>query len=217
MKKYSFLLHNNYIIACISGIRDAPFFNLFVRKVEMSRVKYLSWAHLTLMISVATIFISCEKKISPMTVDTAINILLKDKSGNNLLDSTANGAYKLKDIRTYRLVDGKIIENNQPNLDAPKSVFLFKNTGNGEYVLRFFPYLGSGDPYQKGTRQELTTNYIKWKEGVTDTLVCTIVRINTSVYCDKIIYNGIEKYNEATYNLEYWGDGAYKRLIKIIK
>jgi hypothetical protein len=150
-------------------------------------------------------------------IDTSIDILVKDRNGKNLLDTTNTVHFKSKDIRVFRLIKGEKEEVFQSNLNGHQNFLILKNEGNGETFLRFFPYEGEDNSIEKGTRSEETINYIQWKVDDVDTILCSITRMKSSVFCDKVIFNGVEKYNKDTYSTILWGGGEYKRLLSLVK
>jgi hypothetical protein len=161
--------------------------------------------------------LACKRELPhpPVVVDMAINLLIMDNQEQNLLDSTTSNYYKASEIRIFNLVNGVKTEVLNPAMDAPRNFLIYKNEGNGEYFMRLFPYDGEGETYGEGTREEIATTYIQWRENKVDTLDCTITRIWSSVYCNKVMYNSVIKYDNKTDKDVSWGDGIFHRFIQV--
>lgn len=158
----------------------------------------------------------CKEVIdTPTTIDRGIYLWIRDVNGKNLLDSTNANYYKASDIRLFNLVNDIKTEVFNPAMDAPRNFLIDKNEGNGEYFMKFFPYEGTGKASENGTRIETTTTYIQWKESITDTVVCKITRIQNSMYCSEVYYNGILKYDDKVNKDVSWGNGIFHRFIEI--
>lgn len=164
-----------------------------------------------------TIALTCCKEVidTPTVIDIGINLWIKDENGKNLLDSTNTNYYKAAEIRIFNLVNGIKTEVFNSGMQAPRNFLIYKNEGNGEYFMKLYPYEGIGKAYENGTRIETTTTYIQWRESLTDTVVCTITRIQNSMYCTKVYYNGILKYDDKTNKDLSWGEGIFHRFIEI--
>jgi hypothetical protein len=147
----------------------------------------------------------------PTVLDLDIDLWVRDKSGNNLLDPKISTSFKKDSIRVFYLEDGQRKEFYNPNLDAPRGFFIYKNEGNGEYVFRIFSYEG------KSKVTERTTIYVQWRQGIEDAFECEMTKVCYSVYCTKVWYNGVLKYDDATAKTFQWGNGNYKRFIEIKK
>lgn len=153
---------------------------------------------------------SCkEPTIKGVVVDTDLNLIVKDVSGKNLLDPSTPGYYKPEEIRIYYLKEGRKQEVFNPNLDAPRNFKVIKNEGNNEYYVRVFVNEGTTD-------QEVTTTYIQWQSGQEDTIRSLITRSPTTIYCDKVWYNELLKYDRLKSVSETdWGNGKFRRLLEI--
>jgi hypothetical protein len=159
---------------------------------------------------------SCKQDISPsIVIDTSIDIWIRDANKHNLLDSTTTNYYKASEIRIFNLVNGVKKEVFNPMMDAPRNFLILKNESNGEYAMRLFPNEGVGKVSGEERKDELTTTYIHWRENKVDTLDCTITRIWSSIYCTKIMYNGVLKYDELSDQSVLWGDVIVHRFIQI--
>ncbi len=170
-----------------------------------------------LLCAVVAVLYACKPVFpgSDIMMDTSIDLWIRDSLGNNLLDSTTDNYYKASEIRVYKLVNESKIEMFNPALDAPRNFMIYKNTGNGEYLMRLFPYEGPRTENKPGRTDELATTYIKWRENKEDTVLCTITRIYTSMICTKVIYNGVLKYDDQTQKEVHFGDGFFHRFIAV--
>ena len=87
----------------------------------------------SVLIILATLFmISCAKKdlenpapITGINVETGCEIIYKDSLQNDLLDPENKNGYDTDQIKLLNLIDGKLMEFYQGNLDNPKGYFIF--------------------------------------------------------------------------------------------
>lgn len=159
------------------------------------------------------IFSACARDfISPTVIDTGIELAITDSNGTDLLNPENLGSYKADSIRIYYLKDGKKEEFYKPNLDMPRNFFIDKNPGNNRYYMHLVLDEGKYD-------REITTTYIKWNSQKEDTIKCEMNRYlsQNTVYCEKVWYNGILKFDDATQSaLTDWGGFNFIRLIEVI-
>jgi hypothetical protein len=153
----------------------------------------------------------CENRDYPTIIDTRIDFWIRDKKGDNLLNSGTAGYFRQEDIRVSYLEDGQEKEFFDPRLDAPRNFFIYENESNGEFALRLFPYNG------KSSRTEITTTYLKWREALQDTVTCEIVKINNSHIIRKVWYNGILRHDGETAQNTLWGNSIMFRFIEVVK
>jgi|GEM_PF-993170 len=146
---------------------------------------------------------------NPINVDIFIDLRMLDKSGNNLLNSSTSGFYKPEDIRIFFLKKGIKTEVYDPRLAGPRNFLIFDN-GNGQNFMRLTPDEGTTD-------QEITTTFIQWRLNDEDTVKTTMTRIRGTVYCSKVFYNSVLKYDASTSQPVSWGTGTYRRLIDVQK
>jgi len=162
-----------------------------------------------LLFCLAFILLFCNED-HPTIIDISVDMWIRDQSGNNLLNAATAGYYKKEDIRIFYLQDGVRKEFNNPRMDAPRGFIIYRNDGNGEYVMKLSPYEGIVD-------KEITTTYIQWNDTQTDTVRCLMSRIYQSIYCKKIWYNNVLKYDDAVPSDITWGNSTYHRFIEIDK
>ncbi|HEY5750962.1 MAG TPA: hypothetical protein VIU12_33090 [Chryseolinea sp.] len=143
-------------------------------------------------------------------IDTAVDVVVKNKDGHNLLDTATLNHYAAADIRLYYLKNGAAKEVYEPNLDAPRHFIILQT--DGEYTLRFF-----GDE-AISTDKETTATLIQWRAGDNsniDTLYTEMVRFNhSSVTCDKVTYK-----NKVVYDTSTPPDSTrdVRRVVEIVK
>lgn len=147
--------------------------------------------------------------IKGVTVDTVINLIVRDQNGKNRLDPSTPNYYKPEDIRIFYLKDGQKQEVYNPSLDIPRNFKIIKSETTNEYVFRVFVNEGSVD-------QEVTTTYIQWRAGAQDTVNSLITRSSSSIYCDKVWFNDTVRYDRLKNPVEtVLGDEIFRRLINI--
>jgi hypothetical protein len=177
------------------------------------------WRYIVISFLAAVILISnfgCKRELPhpPMEFDTNIFMWVRDSSNRNLLDSTTTGYFKESEIRVYYLVNGVIIDPFNPSLGHPHMFLIAKNTGNGEYFIVLNPNYGKYFDASERTDVQDTT-LIEWHAGDVDTVECTMTHIWSSIYCTKIMYNGVLKYDDKTDKDVVWGDGIFHRFIQV--
>lgn len=171
----------------------------------MKTIKHFAWIPLI-------VFFACKKPFnSPNVIDTGIYLAMTNSKGVDLLNPVNPESYKPDSIRVYYLKNGKKEEIYIPNLDYPRKFVIKKNNGNNRYFLQLFLDEGTYD-------REITTTYIQWNSQKEDTIRCEMNRYlsQNTVYCEKVWFNGILKFDDATQSTgTNWGDGIFHRLIEI--
>lgn len=159
-------------------------------------------------------FVSCKKpeSITGVTIDTYVDLFLKNSNGQNLLNPTTPGYFSSDQIRIYYIQNEKKVEVYNPNLDFPRGFKISKNEGNSEYFIRVF----QNDVY---VDKEKVTTYIQWRSDLEDTLQTQISKSNSStIFTAKIWYNGKLKYDvDTSPTYVDWGNGQFRRLLEVIK
>jgi len=121
-------------------------------------------------------FGSCKKN---HTIESAmIEIAFKDKSGNDLLDSSTQNNYSESSIHLFNVVNGVKKEVNKP-YDIPHNFVIFKNESLNQNFLRVF--------------FETDTTLLQLDQNMVDTLICLIDRTNGHLL-KRLWYNGEPKY-----------------------
>ena len=130
---------------------------------------------------IALIFSSCKKEQNKMSValDNKVEISVKDKVGNDLLNPSKQGALLNQNIKIYYLLDGIKKEINQANYDLPKNFMIYEI--DGKYQMRLFLNCSSS----------VTTNttYVQWNENDTDTFKTEILNNTKLASITKLWYN----------------------------
>jgi len=122
-------------------------------------------------------FGSCKKN---HTIESAmIEIAFKDKSGNDLLDSSTQNNYSESSIHLFNVVNGVKKEVNTP-YDIPHNFVIFKNESLNQNFLRVF--------------FETDTTLLQLDQNMVDTLICLIDRTNGHLL-KRLWYNGEPKWN----------------------
>jgi hypothetical protein len=149
-------------------------------------------------------FISCEKignNVECFNVDLGIQISVQDVNGNDLLDSTYEGAFKKSDIRLIYEVDRETSEVYNLLTKYPSNLILIEPTETiNHYTLGFALNHAMTDG------QSIT--YIKWSETDTDTITTVIQKKPCLVTHSEVAYNN-QMMNYSTI-----GSFRYAKIIK---
>ncbi len=116
------------------------------------------------------------KTKSAYYVNVNMDLVYKDKAGNDLLDSANTPHYSYKDIGLYIEENGQKVKINKPNMDHPNNQFMYKDTETNTYHLRVFL-----------EREEL---FLKLNATTTDVIKCKIKKEKGSTKIEKVWYNG---------------------------
>jgi len=116
------------------------------------------------------------KTKSAYLVNVNMDIVFKDKAGNDLLDSANATHYSYKDIALCYEVKGKKVKIDKPNMDYPNNQFMFKDTETNTYHLRVF--------------LEREVLHLQLNATTTDVIKCTIKKEKGSTKIEKVWYNG---------------------------
>lgn len=128
----------------------------------------------------AVLFNSCNSDDKDQfIIDTAINISLKDKDGNDLLSTDSPNSLNQNEFKLYYEINGEQVEVNDEELDYSKGFFIYQH--ENEFRIRIFP--------NSQNNSLITNTYIKWNKTDTDTIRCEIERSNSSEVCKKVWFN----------------------------
>lgn len=117
-----------------------------------------------------------KKQKAAYYVNVNIDIIYKDKQGNDLLDSTKGTHYSIKDITLYHMEKGEKVKINKPHMDHPNNRFLYRDEATKTNHLRVF--------------LEQETVLIQLNATTTDTIKCKIKKQKGSTIIEKVWYNG---------------------------
>jgi len=130
-------------------------------------------------------------------LDLKSDILVVNKKEQNLLNPSTPNSLNKDSIKIYYLISGKKTEMFNKNLDAARQFMIFQvgaendNYAN-EYFIRIFAN-EHGIINKDG--HEIATTYIEWNNNDIDTLVAQIRRSGPSIFCEKISYNSVVKWD----------------------
>lgn len=168
---------------------------------------------LLLLLSCAGFVTSCilhDKDDCCTVIDIEVDVIVKNKAGQNLLDAATDNHYVADDIRLYYLKDSGAYEVYQPNLDAPRHFSILQT--DGETTLRF-----SAD-WDVRSDKETTVTLLQWRAGDNtdiDTIYTEMTRIkyssmtvNKVTYKNKVVYDASASPGPA---------GNALRLVEIVK
>ena len=135
---------------------------------------------------IMVIISSCNKSDNEQTmIDTSIEMSIKNSNGVDLLNPNTPNYFNENTLSLFYLINGEVIEVNNPNLDYRKGFFIFKH--QSEYRIRIFP--------NTDDKEKNPITYIKFNENPKDTLKCEFVRTNNSLICTKVWFNSELKYD----------------------
>jgi hypothetical protein len=109
-------------------------------------------------------------------VNVNIDIVYKDKEGNDLLDTANATHYDDKDITLYYEENGKKVKIDKPRMDYPNDRFIYKDEETKVYHLRIF--------------LEKEVVLVQLNATTTDTIKCIIKKEKGSTRITKVWYNG---------------------------
>ena len=106
------------------------------------------------------VVISCIREVAPKPmIDLSTDVIVKDKSGNNLLGTTQANGYKFEDIHLYNIkADGT--RGELVNISG--KYFEMVKDQSGQSILRINPFLGSN--------QKVVVTAIRWRANDEDIL-----------------------------------------------
>lgn len=128
-------------------------------------------------------FFSCEKR-EGYFVDVAINFIVKDSLGNDLLDPEIDPAndnwINLKNVRLIYEINGKQVVYFDESKEFPYGVLIMATLEQS--YLRIYP--------NTDINSELPVTYIDWGDGDVDKVTCEIVRYdNRTIFINKVWFN----------------------------
>ncbi len=142
---------------------------------------------------------SCHEK-SINVVDLEVQVVVKDKNGNNLLDPKTQGFYEHNAIKFFEIENGvktEVVDSFIPRFEIV--------TAGNELRVRFTPAM------QSGNGNVTRTNSIQWRVNDEDVIESTVNRDQNNVHCNKVKCNGTIKYDDNSV------DGTRVRVIEIVK
>ena len=111
-----------------------------------------------------------------MYVNINIDIIYKDKAGNDLLDSSNATHFSANDITIYNMEKGEKVKVNKPLMDHPNNHYIYKDDATQTNHLRVY--------------LETEVVLVQLNATTTDTIKCTIKKSKGNVHIEKVWYNG---------------------------
>jgi hypothetical protein len=153
---------------------------------------------------------SCLQEDFPVLYDTYVDILVKDRQGNNLLDPAVDGHFDHAALKLYYVRNSDTVEVFFARQDAPRNLSVLKNESNNEFFLRILPDEGR-------VNEEETLTLLEWAPGLRDNVTCLFGRNEQAVFIQKVWYN-----NELRFDIESsptinWGEAIMGRFIVVEK
>lgn len=141
-----------------------------------------------ILIFLAGLCSNCKKNaVAPLNGRGAIDLIVTDIHGGNLLDPSNPDGYKEKDIDMYFLVKGEKKRVYEPNLTHPKHLWI--QVVDSVYRLTFFA--------DESALQ--TTTFLQWRKASVvseDTIQCKYGKYGD---LEKVWINGVQKNSTETY------------------
>jgi hypothetical protein len=132
---------------------------------------------------VVLLLISCKKDNKEdccVNIDNYTDIKITDISGNDLINPKTSGSLNTSHTNLYSLVNGQKAHLTYNIWQVPEQP---AHEYSGKYIIRIFP------------NESNATIMIKWNENDTDTLQTQIKKTGSTVFCEKVWYNGVVKYD----------------------
>lgn len=138
-------------------------------------MKYLT----IFLITVMLLGCNSDEGTQQFSFGAAVEFIVLDNEGNDLLNPKTKGALAHDDIRLYYYLDGKYEEVYEPHLDSPRNFVIFKQNSN--YRI--------GVSLNHSEKEKYPKILIKWNESRSDTIKCEIYRTSSLIQADKIWLN----------------------------
>lgn len=159
---------------------------------------------LFVVLIVCIIATGCDKNGNDMmVVDTAVSISYLDSNGQDLLDPETPNSYNIDKFKIYHYRNGEKILFYRWHLDYPYGFYIHKGTIVDSLPLQHWP---AGCPIENYYLSITATNenveardssefesitLIELNANETDTINRTIRKVHNSLWCRKVLYNGI--------------------------
>ena len=140
---------------------------------------------LLLMIS----FFSCssndENQPSATNIDAVVRFYVLNEQGDDLLNPNNQNSIETSNLKIYELINGKEVEVNNPNSDAPRGFWVS-------------PPEGKFDKYSLGLTLNIledsntTITLLKWSESDSDSFKAELKKGDNYIICQKIWVNDIK-------------------------
>jgi hypothetical protein len=123
--------------------------------------------------------VSAQKSIKTkksVYININIDLVYKNKAGNDLLDSNNDIHFSKKDITIYNIEKVEKVKVNKPKMDYPNNHFMYRDDATSTNHLRVF--------------LEAEEVLIQLNPTTTDTIKCTIKKTKGNTHITKVWYNG---------------------------
>ena len=116
-------------------------------------------------------------------IDISASVFLVNDSGQDLLNPKHPDGIHFAEIKVYEVVDGKKVEIQNLNSDAPKGISLIEPEGDIEkYRLNL--------TFNITENSNMTETIIQWEEGDEDNLKAKLKRGDNFITCEEVWVNG---------------------------
>ena len=116
------------------------------------------------------------KTKSTAYININIDLVYKDKDGNDLLDSNNTVHFSTKDITVYNIEKGEKVKVNKPKMDYPNNHFMYRDDATSTNHLRVF--------------LEAETVLLQLNATTTDKIKSEIKKTKGNTHLVKVWYNG---------------------------
>lgn len=128
---------------------------------------------------------------------TSVGVVVKNKQGENLLDTLTPNAYRYETIYLYYEIDGVWKKYYEPLQAYPKGFDIYTDVET--VSMEFFPYESGGS---------FSNTLIQWNEHDADTIRCEFQITPYSTTCIRVWANSELKWDWESKNNKYEGRGV---------
>lgn len=133
------------------------------------------------MLFTILLFLGCSpEKQEDFNLNVGFELSIINETGEDLLDPNHPNAIKEENIKLFYVVNDKVEEVYNPNLDNPRNFLIFKH--ENEYRIRIF------QNYSETETKPIT--YVQWSDSDKDTIEASYDRYSNAIIQRKIWYNG---------------------------
>lgn len=133
------------------------------------------------MLFTILLFLGCSpEKQEDFNLNVGFELSIINETGEDLLDPNHPNAIKEENIKLFYVINDKVEEVYNPNLDNPRNFLIFKH--ENEYRIRIF------QNYSETETKPIT--YVQWSDSDKDTIEASYDRYSNAIIQRKIWYNG---------------------------
>lgn len=130
---------------------------------------------------------SDKEKSEAFVIDTKIEIAVKDKDGNDLLNPQSEYYFDQSSVKVLYIVKDETDGTYSEKSALSNQYYIYKHEAG--YRLAFFP--------NTDNKEEFPKTYIQWGENYRDTLSCKIYRGKNREIVTEVWINGVKKWEDS--------------------